>query len=215
MMGFGPFYGPLFDSNFRSSSPSSSPTKISLKGLGNVFKAIEAEIAITMSADLPRRPNGAKYTSAEVWERVESVIPAIEFASSRFAGDVPLTPPAIVADFAMNGCVFLHPSLRFTPADFNHDIDSLSRYTASLSVNSSVVASALTSSVLGNPIHSLTWLANELNSRDQMLVSGQVIMTGAAIQYRPIQPGDRVSFSFSHPQTLRSEGASFAFHIDN
>jgi 2-keto-4-pentenoate hydratase len=211
MMGFGPFYGPLFESNFRSSLPSPAPSKISLKSIGNVFKAIEAEIAITISADLPRRSNGVKYSAQEVWERVESIAPAIEFASTRFAGDVPLTPAAIVADFAMNGCVYLHPSLRLKPSDFHHDLDSLSRYSASLSVNSAVVASALTSSVLGNPIHSLTWLANELNSKDQMLTAGQTVMTGAAIQYRQIQTGDRVTFAFSHP--LHSPEVSFDFHI--
>lgn len=51
---------------------------------------------------------------------------------------------------------------------------------------------------MNNPINSLTWLANELNSRNLMLKAGQIILTGAVIQSRGIKSGDKVTFSLTN-----------------
>ena len=62
-----------------------------------------------------------------------------------------------------------------------------------LLVNGVEVASSLGANVLGNPITSLTWLANELNKNNHMLQAGQLVMTGAAVAYKNIFPGDVIT----------------------
>lgn len=197
MMGFGPFYGPLFQSHLHiTPMPSDPPTKISLSKLGTVFKAIESEIAIILKEDLPPL-QGKTYSAEDIWSVVDVIIPAVEFAATRYSSNLQLTPAAIVADFAFNGCVYLS-SKRYTPSDFQNSLNSIGQISTSLTVNSSILATSLTSSVMNNPIYSLTWLANELNSRNLMLKSGQLIMTGASIQSREIKGNDNVIFSFKN-----------------
>jgi 2-keto-4-pentenoate hydratase len=202
-----PFYGPLFESNFKSSS---TAQKISIQSLGNVFKAVEAEIAIVLKNDLPFLPQ-SQYSPEDLWRNVEFVIPAIEFAATRFSNDLKLTPAAIVSDFALNGCVVLS-NQKFKTIDFpNSSFASIANYSTSLHINSALITTSSMSSVLENPINSLTWLANELNSRQDMLKAGQIIMTGAAFQFRELKNGDKVSIRFDHSQeNLKQE---FQFEI--
>jgi 2-keto-4-pentenoate hydratase len=208
MLGFSsPFYGPLFESNFKSVSSQ----KISIQSLGTVFKAVEAEIAIILKNDLPPLSQ-SQYSPSDIWKHVECVIPAIEFAATRYANDLQLTPAAMVADFALNGCVILSTK-QFQTNNFpNSSYESIANYSTSLHVNTSLITTSSMSSVLQNPINSLTWLANELNSRQEMLKAGQIIMTGAAIQFRPLNIGDQVSISFDHPQENLNE--MFHFEIE-
>ena len=210
IMGFGPFYGPLFDSNFitypSSSSSSSTSQKsknsnlvISLSDLGVTFKAAEAEIAIKIKEDIPiRSSNQEKYTSQDILNKVDYALPAIEFASSRFTSNLKLNPAAIVADFAFNGCVILNEENQIKQEDLRNNIQQLAEITTQLDVNNTQVVSSLTSNVLGNPINALTWLINELNSHGQTLLANQIIITGAAFQYREIQANDKLTFHFNN-----------------
>lgn len=206
-----PFYGPLFESNFKSSSSTTASVSqnISIQSLGNTFKAIEAEIAIVIKNDLPPLTQ-SQYSPNDLWENIQYVIPAIEFAATRYDQDLVLTPAALVADFALNGCVILS-NQQFQVFDFtNSSYDSIADYSTSLHVNNSLITTSSMSSVLQNPINSLTWLANELNSRQEMLKAGQIIMTGAAFQSRQLNIGDKVSVSFDHPQQNLNE----VFHFE-
>jgi 2-keto-4-pentenoate hydratase len=157
-VGFGPFYGPLFQSNIVVGP---SPM-ISLQSMGS-FRAVEAELAFTMGDDMPPLSDGRLYSVSDTWARVKAVTPAIEVASSRIDG--PLSPPLIVADFALNGCVVLG---RQSYRPKNIDTDHLAEATAAIEVNNTEVASSPCSSVLGNPVVALTWLANELNKSNKM-----------------------------------------------
>ena len=143
-MGFGPFYGPLFASALLTDGASTS-----LASLGASFKAAEAEYAFVMRADLP--PRGTPYSEDEVWAAVEAVCPAIELASSRFAGAAP--PAGVLADGAWNGCVVL--GRRVPPADVVGGAAALAASGAALLVNGAEVAANTGANVLGNPLTAL------------------------------------------------------------
>ena len=143
-MGFGPFYGPLF-----ASAQLSDGDRASLAALGASFKASEAEYAFVMRSDLP--PRNAPYSEAEVWAAVEAVCPAIELASSRFAGAAP--PAGVLADGAWNGCFVL--GRRVPPADVVGGAAALAASGAALLVNGAEVAANTGANVLGNPLTAL------------------------------------------------------------
>ena len=89
-LGFGPFFGPLFQSSICDRN-----SKISLRSLGSVFKAVEAEFAIYIKEDMPALPNGHLYTMEDVWSKVAGIAPSIELAASRIQVPpcAPLTEP--------------------------------------------------------------------------------------------------------------------------
>lgn len=150
-----------------------------------------------MKEDVPIRSNQSKYTSDEILDKIDYVMPAIEFAASRFS-ESKLPPAAIVADFAMNGCVILSTEHQISQAKLKSNIQQLAEITTQLDVNNVMVATNTTANVLGNPIHALTWLANELNAQGKMLKRNEIIITGAAIQYREIKPKDKLTLHFNN-----------------
>lgn len=98
----------------------------------------------------------------------------------------------IVADGALNGAVVVGKD-RFRPVDINGgDWKSLSDVNVSLEINGKEVATGAGSSVLGNPLTSLTWLANSLILEGKELKKGQFVMTGAALMHGTAQPGGKL-----------------------
>lgn len=186
MLGFGPFYGPIFEKNVFSSS-----SKISSKELGCIFKAAEVEFAFQMKESLI--PRSKHYTNEEVWNAVEYVTPAMELAASRISGQ--LTPALTIADFALNGGV-IFGSTNYETKSIKDSIAGLAQAKISLEINSKEVAATTGSSVLGNPLYALTWLVNELNAKNKFIAKGDFVITGAAIQYRSVVPGDTITARF-------------------
>jgi 2-keto-4-pentenoate hydratase len=186
-VGFGPFYGPLFQSNIVVGS---NPM-VSMQATG-ILRAVEAELLFTMAEDMPPLPGGDVYSVTDTWSRVKSITPAIEVASTRINGG--LTPASIVADFALNGCVVLGSS-SYQPVPGNN-YELLSQVTTTIDVNNSPVTNGDCSSVLGNPVIALTWLANELNKSNKMLSAGQIVMTGAIILTKSVAAFDTVTVRF-------------------
>ena len=113
-------------------------------------------------------------------------------AAGRLLADK-FTPAMIISDFALSGCNILGRS-GYTPLSIRgRSRDSLASARVKLLVNGAEVASATGSNVLGNPITALTWLANELNNNNHMLQAGQLVMTGAAVAYKNVSPGDVIT----------------------
>jgi len=188
-MGFGPFLGPLFGFCVEQNGSVVSKSK-----LGAAFRANEAEFCYFMAQSCPPKESGDVYTEEEVWERVGSIAPAIELAATRCT-DSPLSPQAVLADFALNGCVILGE--RVDKSKFSSS-KSVIDATATLKVNSVAVARDKGANVLGNPLTSLTWLVNELNARKlPFLLEGEMVMTGAAAASKSLSVGDTLEACFS------------------
>jgi len=189
-MGFGPFLGPVFG-NFIVKNGGS----VSLKSMGS-FRANEAEFCFYLSDDLPKKEKGGPWTEEEVWARVEAVAPAIEIAATR-CSESPLSPAAVLADFSLNGCCVIGPKI--APSALEGSYAALVGAKASLLVNSELAAENTGANVLGNPLTSLTWLANEVNQQGHALRRGDLVMTGAAAASKALAAGDLLEARFLIP----------------
>ena len=181
------FYGPLFEGNLLPNG-----CEVSLSSLG-AFRASEAEFAFYLKEDLAAKTDGKPYTNDEVWSKISHACPVIELAATRFG--LPLTPPLIVADFALNGCVVLGD--KFDPAMIPDGPKALAQASAALVINDAQVAANKGENVLGSPLNSLTWLANELIAHGHHhLHSGQLVITGAATAHAVLKAGDSLTARF-------------------
>lgn len=187
-MNFGPFYGPLF-----ANCVVPNKGKTSMKGMGS-FRASEAEFAFFLSTDCPPKADGTPYTDAEMWPRVASIASAIELAATR-CSDQPLSPQTVLGDFALNACIVLGDKI---PAERIAAWESLADVDASLKVNGATVAAEKGANVLGNPLCSLTWLANTLNEVGLQLKAGDCVMTGAAAASKTLAVGDTLEACFEN-----------------
>lgn len=168
----------------------SSSSHVSLKSL-SVFKACEAEFLFIMKNDLNKKVHGDEYSEEEVFDSVEYICPAIEIASSRFTN---LTPGLIIADCALNA-VFLYDH-KISKDDIK-DYKTLENAITTIEINDQEVARNLGTNVLGNPVTSLTFLANALIKDGLYLKKGDVILSGACSAYKTLQGGDKLVVKFN------------------
>ena len=141
----------------------------------------EAELALILSADI----DIPDPSMADVLSAVDYGLPAIELANSRIR-DWDLTLFDYIAD---NGAAS-HIVLGKTPIDVRAcDVRNLQMTT----IKNDVLASQGTGeAVLGNPLHSLLWLAQQKIADGQPLRKGEIVMTGAMGPVVTGQSGDEI-----------------------
>ena len=69
--------------------------------------------------------------------------------------------------------------------------------------NGKLFGSACGVEALGNPLSVVSWLANELATRDRQLEAGHVISTGSLLKIMPAEVGDVVEMSFANLGTIQ------------
>jgi len=132
---------------------------------------IETEVAFRMARDLPDR--GTPYSRAEVVDAVAACFPAIEMVMSRYAEMSAVSPMEAMADnIAHEGlvCGADVPNWR----DLNLD-DLRVRQTC----GGAIQVEKRGSSPPGDPLLSLTRIANHLHQYGLHLEAGQVVTTGS------------------------------------
>jgi 2-keto-4-pentenoate hydratase len=75
---------------------------------------------------------------------------------------------------------------------------------ARVSVNGTQIATGTGDAVLGNPLHSVVWLAAKLTEYGRTLSAGDLIMTGSFSRQFPIRPGDCIETVFSGLGSVRT-----------
>jgi 2-keto-4-pentenoate hydratase len=75
---------------------------------------------------------------------------------------------------------------------------------ARVSVNGKQVAIGTGDAVLGNPLHSIVWLAAKLGAYGRGLKAGEIVMTGSFTRQFPIAPGDEIETVFSGLGAVRT-----------
>jgi len=147
--------------------------------------AVEAEIAFLMRSALA----GPGVSAASALLAVEGALPALELVDFRHSGkprgaDVvadgvyanaivlgrPLTPLAGI-DLALEGVVFEQ--------------------------NGQTMATNTAAEVMGNPLNSLAWLANQLGAAGRGLRAGDVVLTGSISKVLRAKAGDSMRASFT------------------
>ena len=142
----------------------------------------ENELCMRIGRDLP-----ASITLDEARAAVDAVYPSLEIIETRgpFTAQIALA----LADNAQQKTV-----VRGAPVALPADLETVQ---ATITINGQEAATGFGSAVLGNPLHSVVWLAKKLAGFGRHIRAGDIVMTGSFTRQFPIAPGDRVQVSFS------------------
>lgn len=147
---------------------------------------VEAEVALVLDADLPRR----EPTLADLLRATAFALPALEIVDSRIAGwDIDIVDT--VADNASSGLFVLGG----TPVAL--DRVDLRAVQMTLTKNGETVSRGSGADCLGSPLTAALWLAATLSALGDPLRAGDIILTGAL-----------------GPMAVADEGDTFTARID-
>ncbi len=177
-----PVSGPLFEQWIYPNSHTVNNGAPTLYGF-------EFEFAFKMAKDLP--PKEQPYSRKEVLAAVGSLHLALEPVGTRYTvGPVKSGVPQFAADHGGNyGFVY-------GPAIPNWQNVDLSQVMITGYFNDKKIGQEPGSNVMGDPINSLTWLANHLPKRGYSLKAGEWVVTGAALGPVPVKPPVKVRGDF-------------------
>ena len=140
---------------------------------------VEAELAFVMARDVP--PDASP---AEILAATDYVAPSLEILDTRITRIDPQTGRArsvldTIADNAANAGVVMGEGRKGLSAD------DLRWSGAIVSRNGEVEETGLGAGVLGDPLLSMSWLAQRLGAYGQGIKAGQVVLSGSFI--RPVE----------------------------
>ena len=153
------------------------------------YRCSECEFAFRLAADLPPRP--APYSEMEVAEAVEVLLPALEIGDTVFEDWYGASgyQGSSMDDGGAAAFVYgapIHDWQRFDLPDAKIDLYLNGRY----------IKSGYGRAAMGNPLTSLTWMANWLRIRGQALHAGEYVSTGTCTGHFFAAPGDRLDVDF-------------------
>ena len=165
-----------------------SGAEIAMSRFSNL--AVEAEVAFLMREDLA----GPGVTPPRALLAVEGALPALELVDMRYAGKAVATD--VVADGVYaNAIVLGAPLTAVTGVD-------LALEGLVYELNGAIAATNTAAEVMGSPLNSLAWIANQLGARGLGLRAGDVVMSGSvSLLLRP-KAGDSVRASFTRLGTV-------------
>ncbi|MBD7939953.1 2-oxo-hepta-3-ene-1,7-dioic acid hydratase [Brevundimonas sp. Sa3CVA3] len=151
---------------------------------------VEAELAFVMAKDIA--PDA---TPEQILEATDHIVPALEILDTRITRADPMTGRArtvfdTIADNAANaGVVLGQPRRGMSASDLRWAGAIVSR-------NGEVEETGLGAGVLGDPLLSVSWLAQRLGAYGDRIRAGEVVLSGSFI--RPIEapPGSKISADF-------------------
>lgn len=149
---------------------------------------IETEVAFRLGHDLP--PRATPYTRAEVIEAVAACFPAIELVESRYADMTAVTPLEAMADNIAHAGLVLGAEV---PDWRGRDLDDLLVRQAA---GGTLQVERRGANPAGDPLLSLTRLANHLHAFGLHLQAGQVVTTGSWTGLLFVPGGQRVTGGF-------------------
>ena len=161
-----------------------SPADITLSDF--VRLGLEFELAFRMGKDVPAA--GAPYDAASIQDYVDTALPAFELIEDRDADYRNLDALSLVADNAWCGGIVLGP-----PSTAWRALD-LATTPVLLSYNGST-ETAVTGEAMGNPLNSLSFLANLLAGQGRSLRAGDVVMSGSTLATQFAKSGDHVVYT--------------------
>jgi 2-keto-4-pentenoate hydratase len=170
-----PIFGRIFDTGCFPAG-----ARLSWSRFANL--AVEGELAIRLSRDLPARP----LAEDEYLEAIGSVFPVIELHHYVLPGDRPSASALIVANGMHAGLVLPEreaPCPGTVPAVRELDVH----------VDDARVGSTADPWTMGGPAATLRWLSIRLDEWGERLAGGQVILTGSPLPLYAVRPVSRVA----------------------
>lgn len=145
-----------------------SPAEVAASAF--LFCAVESEIVLRLGTDLPARD--LEYSAEECADAVAAAHPGFELVNHHWTDIMTAGAPRLIADNGSNGGLVIGPG-----RDDWRDLD-LASIEAVLTIDGEEKGRGTGTLAHGGPVHSLTWLANEMSSRGIGLSAGQLISTG-------------------------------------
>ena len=160
-----------------------APSGIHLRAAELILPGFESELCLRIGA-----PLSADVTLEQVRAAVEAVHPALEIIETR--GDLSAQVAVAMADNAQQKTVVLGDAVPLGAMQ-------LDRVACQVKINGATRARGTGAAVLGNPLHSVIWLAGKLAQFGRRIQAGDIIMTGSLVRQFPLTAGDRVCVDFS------------------
>ena len=161
----------------------SVPSGSTLRAAELIVPGFESELCLRMGA-----PLSGKVTMAQARAAVSGVHPALEIIETR--GDLSAQIALAMADNAQQKTVVLGAAVPLGDT-------ALDQVACKVLMNGAVVAEGTGAAVLGNPLHSVIWLASKLTTFGRGIRAGDIIMTGSFVRQFPLAAGDRVRVDYS------------------
>ena len=172
-----PVLGTLLASRLRAEAE-----PVSLAGF--LRATVEPEVGVVLARDLA----GPGVTPQAALAAIAGYVPAIEVGDIRTEGR--RTLPHTICCNTFNGAHLFGTAL--TPPGID-----LRREGMVLSLNGQPQASATAVEVLGDPVLSVVFMANQLAEQGLVLRAGMALLTGSIVSSILVRPGDNVSVEFT------------------
>ena len=173
-----PVFGVLFESGHRNSG-----VKLNFADL--IEPSVENELCITMGKSL----RGPGITIEQTRAAIASVAPALEIVERRGVfSDLPLA----MADNAQQKHFITAANMAWEPISMH-----LSEASVEVFLNGLTQEIASGAEVMGDPVASVTWLANQLAEFGVALEPGMRVMSGSFTKQYRIKCGDRIESRFT------------------
>ena len=157
-----------------------------------IHARVEPEIAFVLKEEL----TGPGVTIEDVKEKIDYVVSSVEILDSRYV-DYKFTHPDVIADnTSARGAVYSTEKVQLD------DIDLLNEK-AILKINGEVKAEGIGSAVLGNPLKTMVFLANELGSKGKPVPKGVPIMTGGMSNAVAVKANDLIEVEYTNLGTIK------------
>ncbi len=180
-----PIYGYVFDYMLVENEGSFSVNDY-------IHARVEPEIALVLKEEL----KGPGVTIDDVKEKVDYVVSSVEILDSRYV-DYKFTHPDVIADnTSARGAVYSNERIDLD------DIDLINEK-ATLKINGEIKAEGIGSAVLGNPLETIVFLANELGSKGMSVPADVPIMTGGMSSAVPVKADDLIEVNYTTLGTIR------------
>jgi 2-keto-4-pentenoate hydratase len=169
-----PIFGRLFDTECH-------PSGVYLSSPRYANLAVEGEMAVRLSKDLPLEP----FSAEECRGAIAEVFPVIELHHYVLPGGWPAAQWLIASNGLHAGFVSAEAQTRCSGfATFPHSL--------TIRINEVVVGAIEDAASLTFPVESLRWLAGRLARFGLQLCEGEVILTGSPMKLYPVSPGSRI-----------------------
>ena len=179
-----PVFGVLFESGRRDNG-------VSLNFADLIEPSVENELCITIGNTL----RGPGVTIAQTRSAIAAVAPALEIVERRGVfSDLPLA----IADNAQQKHFVSGRESAWQPLALGHPVSMrLSEASVEVYLNGVWQEKASGAEVMGDPVASVTWLANKLAEFDLALQAGMRVMSGSFTRQYRIKHGDRIESRFT------------------
>jgi 2-keto-4-pentenoate hydratase len=184
--------GPIFEQGVRRVA---AAELVEFPAFEGGFAAVEAEFVFRLRANAP--PDKATWTVDEAAQLACALHVGIETAGSPLASINDLGPLAVVCDFGNNAGLLLGPEV----------MDWRQRHFEALTcetlIQDRTVGHGGALSVPGGPLAALAFALQRCAKRGRLLLSGDLVSTGAATGIHPIRSGQHARVRFDGIAELR------------